>query len=60
MNGFDPEVPEADAVEQATPADHADEVDEADAPPTSALEVNVADAAEQQRGVPEEDEYPHS
>lgn len=67
MDRFDPasghEVPEADRVEQETPVggpDEADDIDEsAEESASGSLEVNDADAAEQARSVPEEDEYPH-
>ncbi|SEL18024.1 hypothetical protein [Rhodococcus maanshanensis] len=67
MDRFDPaskpEVPEADRVEQETPVggpDDAETNDEsAQKSAAGSLEVNDADAAEQARVVPDEDEYPH-
>ncbi|QBJ97767.1 hypothetical protein ERC79_18850 [Rhodococcus sp. ABRD24] len=50
-------VPEADQVEQMTPVvgeDEGDEPDEIETP----LEVNEADAAEQRRSVPDDEDYP--
>ncbi|MFD4180287.1 hypothetical protein [Rhodococcus sp. NPDC058514] len=60
MGGVESEVPEADRVEQDTAVstpdeDGAEESGEA----SGSLEVNDADAAEQARSVPDEDEYPH-
>lgn len=52
------DVPEADLVEQSTPADADDEREESVPSPTP-LEVNPADAAEQRRSVPLDDDYPH-
>ena len=59
MTSFDaadsPEVPEADRLEQeiAVDDDNSDEVEE-----VSSLEVNEADAAEQSRVVPVDEDYP--
>lgn len=52
------DVPEADLVEQLTPAE-ADDDREETAPPPTPLEVNPADAAEQRRSVPVDEDYPH-
>lgn len=51
------DVPEADLVEQMTPAEGDDEREDSDRiePP---LEVNEADAAEQRRSVPVDEDYP--
>lgn len=51
------DVPEADLVEQLTPAESDDEHEESPPPPTP-LEVNPADAAEQRRSVPLDEDYP--
>lgn len=60
MDRFEPDVPEADRVEQVTPAGAPDEPEDAEtSASTDSLEVNEADAAEQRRSVPDEDEYPH-
>ncbi|MCL2534621.1 MAG: hypothetical protein FWE39_10670 [Nocardiaceae bacterium] len=52
------DVSEADLVEQLTPAESDDDRDESTPPPTP-LEVNPADAAEQRRSVPVDEDYPH-
>ena len=52
------DVPEADLVEQLTPADGNDDREDSTPPPTP-LEVNPADAAEQRRSVPVDEDYPH-
>ncbi|RVW03126.1 hypothetical protein [Rhodococcus xishaensis] len=52
-------VSEADLVEQLTPAETDDEQDESTPPPTP-LEVDPADAAEQRRSVPVDEDYPHA
>ncbi len=52
------DVPEADLVEQMTPAEADDERDESTPVPTP-LEVDPADAAEQHRSVPVDEDYPH-
>lgn len=52
------DVPEADLVEQMTPARRDDEREEQDEAATP-LEVNEADAAEQRRNVPDDEDYPH-
>ncbi|RVW10855.1 hypothetical protein EGT67_04570 [Prescottella agglutinans] len=52
------DVPEADLVEQLTPAESEDDRDESTPPPTP-LEVDPADAAEQRRSVPVDEDYPH-
>ena len=52
------DVPEADLVEQLTPAETDDDGEETTPPPTP-LEVNPADAAEQHRSVPVDEDYPH-
>lgn len=52
------DVPEADLVEQMTPADANDDREDSTPPPTP-LEVNPADAAEQRRSVPVDEDYPH-
>ncbi|MFC7448566.1 hypothetical protein [Rhodococcus daqingensis] len=66
MDRFDPtgpEVPEADRVEQETPVGGSEEADNTDESVQESaggsLEVNDADAAEQARVVPDEDDYPH-
>ncbi|PTR30256.1 hypothetical protein C8K36_102104 [Rhodococcus sp. OK519] len=51
------DVPEADLVEQMTPARSDDEREERDEAATP-LEVNEADAAEQRRNVPDDEDYP--
>ncbi|GAB2659058.1 hypothetical protein ABI214_06075 [Prescottella soli] len=53
-----PDVSEADLVEQMTPADTDDERDES-TPESTPLEVDPADAAEQRRSVPADEDYPH-
>lgn len=52
------DVSEADLVEQLTPAESDDDREES-TPPSTPLEVNPADAAEQQRSVPLDEDYPH-
>ncbi|RVW06725.1 hypothetical protein EF834_01280 [Rhodococcus spongiicola] len=52
-------VSEADLVEQLTPAETDDEQDESAPPPPTPLEVDPADAAEQRRSVPVDEDYPH-
>lgn len=52
------DVPEADLVEQLTPADANDDREDSTPPPTP-LEVDPADAAEQRRSVPVDEDYPH-
>ncbi|TQF73844.1 hypothetical protein FK531_03950 [Rhodococcus spelaei] len=58
MDRFEPEVPEADGVEQGTEVGGPDEAEDAEENTTDALEVNEADAAEQQRSVPDDEDYP--
>lgn len=53
------DVPEADLVEQRTSAASDDGGDDDAAPPPTPLEADPADAAEQRRSVPEDDDYPH-
>ena len=55
------DVPEADLVEQLTPAEADDDRDDREetTPPPTPLEVNPADAAEQRRSVPVDEDYPH-
>ncbi|MDH6283014.1 hypothetical protein [Prescottella agglutinans] len=52
------DVSEADLVEQMTPAGADDERDDS-TPESTPLEVNPADAAEQRRSVPADEDYPH-
>ncbi|MBP1160067.1 hypothetical protein ABIC28_002457 [Rhodococcus sp. PvR044] len=63
MDRFDPasgpEVPEADHAEQETPVVEQDDADTTAEVAPGSLEVNDADAAEQARVVPDDDEYPH-
>ncbi|TJZ77123.1 hypothetical protein FCG67_14905 [Rhodococcus oryzae] len=63
MDRFDPasgpEVPEADRAEQETPVVEQDDADTTAEESPGSLEVNDADAAEQARVVPDDDEYPH-
>lgn len=53
-----PDVSEADLVEQMTPAGADDDRDES-TPESTPLEVDPADAAEQRRSVPVDEDYPH-
>ncbi|MFC9786280.1 hypothetical protein [Rhodococcus sp. NPDC127528] len=59
MDRFEAEVPEADGVEQGTAVGGTDDgEDPVEEIATDALEVNEADVAEQQRSVPDDEDYP--
>jgi len=57
MSSLGPEVPEADALEQAQPAEPEPEVPDRAPKPGPAFEVPEADALEQSREIPADDDW---